>query len=39
MESAVLPEPAEIDGERLAKVCAEFQIEVLGPPLPPPPER
>jgi mannose-6-phosphate isomerase-like protein (cupin superfamily) len=36
MESAVLPEPSEIDGQRLAELCGEFQIEVLGPPLPPP---
>jgi hypothetical protein len=34
-EQAVLPEPVEIDGGRVAEVCAEFQIEVLGPPPPP----
>ncbi|MGH3676896.1 MAG: cupin domain-containing protein [Mycobacterium sp.] len=31
-ESPVLPEPAEIDPARLAEVCREFSIEVLGPP-------
>lgn len=35
LDCAVLPEPVEIDGARVAEVCAEFQIEVLGPPLPP----
>jgi quercetin dioxygenase-like cupin family protein len=35
MESATLPEPVDIDGAQVAKVCAEFQIEVLGPPPPP----
>lgn len=33
--AAVIPEPVEIDGARVAKICADFQIEVLGPPLPP----
>ena len=32
MESAVLPKPVEIDGAQVAKVCADFQIEVVGPP-------
>lgn len=27
-----IPEPEEIDGARMAQVCAEFNIEVLGPP-------
>lgn len=27
-----LPEPEEIDGAHVAAVCAEFSIEVLGPP-------
>jgi hypothetical protein len=27
--------PAEIDPARVAQVCAEFQIEILGPPPPP----
>jgi quercetin dioxygenase-like cupin family protein len=30
--TAVLPEPAEIDPERLVDVCAQYGIEVLGPP-------
>lgn len=30
---AVLPEPQEIDGAQVARECARFQIEVLGPPL------
>lgn len=30
---ATVPEPREIDGERVAKVCAEFDIAVLGPPM------
>lgn len=30
-----LPEPAEVDGARVAEVCAQFQIQVLGPPPPP----
>lgn len=28
----VLPAPVEIDGARVAEVCAQFQIQVLGPP-------
>ena len=28
----VLPEPAEVDPARLVEVCAQFGIEVLGPP-------
>ena len=35
MQSAELPEPVEIDGGQVAKVCTDFQIEVLGPPPPP----
>jgi quercetin dioxygenase-like cupin family protein len=35
VQEAALPVPAEIDGGRVAQVCAEFQIEVLGPPPPP----
>lgn len=34
-DDAVLPTPVEIDGQRVAQVCAEFGIEVLGPPLAP----
>jgi quercetin dioxygenase-like cupin family protein len=34
-DAPVLPEPEEIDPARLAQVCAEFSIEVLGPPPPP----
>lgn len=34
-EAAVIPEPAEVDGARVAEVCAQFQIQVLGPPPPP----
>jgi hypothetical protein len=30
--SPVLPEPADIDVARVAQVCREFSIEVLGPP-------
>jgi quercetin dioxygenase-like cupin family protein len=30
-----LPQPTEIDPERVAKVCAQHGIEVLGPPPPP----
>lgn len=36
---AVLPEPKEIDGAEVARVCARFQIEVLGPPLAQPDRR
>ena len=28
----VLPEPAELDPARIAEVCRQFGIEVLGPP-------
>ena len=28
----VLPEPAPVDGARVAEVCHQFNIEVLGPP-------
>lgn len=35
MPHAGLPEPVEIDPEEVARVCADFQIEVLGPPPPP----
>lgn len=31
----VLPEPEEIDPAHVARVCADFDIEVLGPPPPP----
>jgi hypothetical protein len=31
-DSEVLPEPEEIDQARVAEVCQEFSIEVLGPP-------
>lgn len=31
-EGADLPDPIEIDPGRVASVCAEFGIEVLGPP-------
>ncbi len=34
-EQAVIPVPADIDGGRVAEVCAQFQIQVLGPPPPP----
>ncbi|GAA1446257.1 cupin domain-containing protein [Mycobacterium cookii] len=34
-EAPGLPEPTEVDGERVAQVCAQFQIQVLGPPPPP----
>jgi len=34
-EAAALPTPVEIDGARVAEVCAQFQIQVLGPPPPP----
>ncbi|MDP9428157.1 MAG: hypothetical protein M3Q47_04445 [Actinomycetota bacterium] len=33
LDFPVLPEPVEIDGARVAEVCAQFQTEVLGPPL------
>jgi quercetin dioxygenase-like cupin family protein len=33
-ETADLPEPGELDPERLAKICADYHIQVLGPPLP-----
>ena len=29
-----VPEPAEVDGELVARICAEFDIAVLGPPMP-----
>lgn len=35
VEEARLPEPEEIDPAHVAKVCADFDIEVLGPPPPP----
>ncbi|HKV17950.1 MAG TPA: quercetin 2,3-dioxygenase [Mycobacterium sp.] len=31
-DSLALPEPKEIDPARVAEVCAQFDIEVLGPP-------
>lgn len=31
-DKPVLPEPEETDGAHVAAVCAEFSIEVLGPP-------
>lgn len=34
-DDAVLPEPTEVDGARVAEVCAQFQIQLLGPPPPP----
>lgn len=30
----VMPRAVDIDGGRVAEVCADFQIQVLGPPLP-----
>jgi quercetin dioxygenase-like cupin family protein len=35
VEEPVLPEPEEIDGAKVAEVCAQFNIQVLGPPPPP----
>lgn len=35
MDHAGLPEPVEIDPAKVAEVCAEYQIEILGPPPPP----
>jgi quercetin dioxygenase-like cupin family protein len=32
LDEPVMPEPKEIDPARLAEVCAQFNIEVLGPP-------
>lgn len=29
---ARLPEPAEVDGARVAEVAAQFRIQLLGPP-------
>ena len=31
-ESRTLPEPEEIDPAHVAEVCAQFDIQVLGPP-------
>ena len=31
-ESRDLPEPEEIDPAHVAEVCAQFDIQVLGPP-------
>jgi quercetin dioxygenase-like cupin family protein len=31
-ESRTMPEPREIDPARIAEVCAQFDIQVLGPP-------
>ena len=31
-DSPVLPEPEEIDPAHVAEVCAQFDIQVLGPP-------
>lgn len=30
-----VPEPEEVDGDRVARICAEFDIAVLGPPMAP----
>ncbi len=32
VDEPVLPEPEEIDGAKVAEVCAQFNIQVLGPP-------
>lgn len=32
MDHAGLPAAQEVDPEEVARVCAEFQIEILGPP-------
>lgn len=34
-DTPTLPEPSEVDGARVAEVCAQFGIQVLGPPPPP----
>jgi len=31
-QTPTLPVPTEVDGARVAQVCADFQIQVLGPP-------
>lgn len=31
-EAPALPEPEPVDGARVAQVCAQFGIQVLGPP-------
>ena len=31
-DEPTLPEPEEIDGAHVAEVCAQFNIQVLGPP-------
>jgi hypothetical protein len=31
-DSPTLPEPTEVDPAQLAQVCAQFDIQVLGPP-------
>src|SRR5215813_13822692 len=31
-DSVELPEPSEVDPAHIAEVCAQFDIEVLGPP-------
>ncbi|WP_164478693.1 hypothetical protein [Mycolicibacterium stellerae] len=31
-ESRTMPEPTDIDLARVAEVCAQFDIQVLGPP-------
>ncbi len=33
--TADLPVPTDVDGARVAEVCAQFRIQVLGPPPPP----
>lgn len=34
-DTPTLPEPEEIDPEHVAAICAQFDIQVLGPPPPP----
>lgn len=35
IDEPVMPEPKEIDPARVAEVCAQFDIQVLGPPTAP----
>lgn len=31
-DGSVLPDPVEVDLDEVVRVCADYQIEILGPP-------
>lgn len=37
-DGSVLPDPVEVDLDEVVRVCAEYQIEILGPPPSPLPD-